>query len=101
MLELREGDKREVIVSVSKRGGGTVTLTTPQRRILDGTRTLVAGFDWAAATWDGTAAELFTLFDSTAEGLTAPGTYYVQLRGTIGNEVYETEVLVRLLEWGP
>ena len=101
-VTIREGEKKDVIVKVSRLlGSGAITLTSPERRILDGNRALVPGFDWAAATWDATLAHLFALFDSTLAGLTAPGTYYMQLRGVIGSERYATEVRVDLVEWGP
>ena len=102
MITIPEGDKRDIIIDVSRlRGTGAITVATPQRRILDASRLLIAAFDWAAATWDGAALELYTLFDSTAVGLTAVGTYYVQFRGTIGTEIYKAEVTVRVTEVGP
>ncbi len=101
-VTIKEGAKGNVTVRVGRtRGSGAITLTSPERRILDANRALIAGLDWGAATWDGTLHELSALFDSTAAGLTVPGTYYVQLRGTIGTERYVTEVKVILEEFGP
>lgn len=100
MIQLKEGEKRIAIARLQRLvGAGTVTLTTPERRILDGNRAVVK--DWAAAAWDATKLELSALFDSTATGLTAPGTYYMQLRGTIDTELYAIEIEVKLTDWGP
>src|SRR5512142_1317763 len=102
MVTVREGEKKDIAVKVERtRGSGDITLVTPLRRILDSTHTLVAGFDWAACSWDDTNDELYTLFDSTAVGLTAVGTYYVQLKGTIGVEIYNGEVTVCVVDAGP
>jgi len=101
-VTLRESEKKDIAVKVERtRGTGAISLTSPERRILDAARAVIAGFDWGAASWDGTTAELFALFDSTAAGLTAPATYYMQLRGVIGSERYAAEVRVDLIEWGP
>ena len=102
MIILYEGEKRDVVVSVTRmRGSGFWSLTSPQYRIVTAERALVTGFNWATASWDATSGELSALFDSTAAGLTAPGTYYMQLRCTIGAELYEAEVRVDVSEWGP
>lgn len=102
MLTLFEGEKKDVRVKVVRKdGGGAFTATSVERRILNAARTLVAAFDWTAATWDGSNAEVYTLFDSTATGLTTPATYYVQFRFVIGTERYEAEQAVRVQEWGP
>ncbi len=102
MLSVYEGLKEDVRVSVARSSGSAAfTLTTPQRRILTSARALVAGYDWAACTWDGTLSELSALFDTTAVGLSAPGIYYVQVRGTIGAERVGGEVQVVVKEWGP
>lgn len=99
---LFEGEKRDVGFTVTRvRGSGSFTLSTPQRRILSSDRVLVTGFDWAAATWDDTAKTITTLFDSTATGLTTPGSYIVQFKGTIGVEIYADELIVYVKEWGP
>lgn len=99
---LKEGDKRNVRAQAERLAGtGPITLTSPERRILDGNRALVIGFDWAAATWDAALQVLSALFDSTLAGLTVPATYYMQLRGTIGQERYVTEVTVSLQDIGP
>lgn len=102
MITLHEGEKRDIIAYVRRlRGSGAITVQTPQRRILDSAKALITGYDWATATWDSGAAELYCLFDSTLTGLTAVGTYYVQLRGIIGTERYEKTITVRILESGP
>ena len=102
MRTVREGLKEDIAVKVERtRGTGAITLTTPERRILDASRALVTGFDWNAALWDDVNKELYALFDSTAAGLTAPGTYYMQLRAVFGLERYGTEVRVEVAEWGP
>jgi hypothetical protein len=102
MVTVREGLKIDVAFGVSRtRGSGAITLTSPERRILDANRALVAGFDWAAASWDSVNNELFATFDSTATGLTAVGTYYVQLRGVIGAERPGGEIVVQVVDWGP
>jgi hypothetical protein len=92
-------DGRMLVERVS--GSGSWSLTSPQRRILTSTRTLVAGYDWAACTWDSVASDLYTLFDSALTGLTAPGDYYLQFRCTIGAERPEAEMIFRVKEWGP
>lgn len=97
-----EGGKELIEVQITRRrGSDPITLTTPERRILDSGRALVSGFDWTACQWDETNAILSALFDSTATGLTVPGLYYMQLRGVIGNERYEAEVPVTVKDWGP
>lgn len=99
---VREGVKLDIAVKVERtRGTGTITMTSPERRILDGSRALVTGYDWGAALWDDSNKELYALFDSTVSGLSAPATYYMQLRGVIGLERYGTEVRVEVTEWGP
>jgi hypothetical protein len=100
MITLREGDKRDVTVKVSQaRGTGAWLLTAPSFRILTAARAVVV--DWTAATWDSTTSELSAPFDSTLPVLAAPGFYFVQLKGTIGDEVYVAEIKVDLLEVGP
>jgi hypothetical protein len=102
MYTLKEGEKRTVRGRIERKtGAGAIALTTPQRRILNTSRALITGFDWATAQWDATASEISALFDSTATGLTAPGTYYMQLRGVIGSELYAIEIKVVVQEWGP
>jgi hypothetical protein len=102
MLLLFEGEKKDVRVKVVRKdGGGDFTAGTVQRRILDAARALITTFDWATATWDGSNYEVYSLFDSTATGLTTPGMYFVQYRFTIGTERYEVECPVRVVEWGP
>lgn len=102
MIEIEEGEKEDIIVAVTrKRGSGAVPVTSPQRRILNAAKTVVSGFDWAAASWDATAGDLYALFDSTLTGLTAVGTYYMQLRCTIGSELYRMTVRVDVVEAGP
>lgn len=102
MITCKEGEKKDVRVEVAQvSGSGTWSLTTPQYRILDSTRVLVTGYDWADATWDSSASELYALFDSTVAVLSTVGTYFVQLRGTIGAERYEAEVTVQVVEVGP
>lgn len=102
MVRIREGEKREVAFKVTRsRGSGTWTLTTPQYRVLNSSRGAIAGYDWATATWDDATDELYALFDSSAAALAQVGTYYVQLRGTIGTERYQGEVVVQVIEAGP
>jgi len=102
MITLLEGEKRDVVVSLTRiRGSGTWSLTSPQYRILDYKRAVITGYNWVTAAWDATESELSALFDSTLTGLTTVGIYYVQLRGTIGTERYGAEVRVQLLDWGP
>lgn len=102
MYALKEGEKRTIRAEVKRlTGSGAISLTTPQRRILDASGAAVAGFDWASASWDSVNEEISTVFDSTATGLTAVGTYYVDLRGTIGSELYQIKIEVRVREFGP
>ncbi len=102
MIAIKEGEKRAVKIEVVRvTGSGTITLTTPQRRILDASRVVVTGFDWATASWDSANNEIVALFDSTVSVLSAVGRYYVQLRGTIGSELYAAEVMVEVSDWGP
>ena len=102
MYQLKEGEKRTIRAEVKRvTGSGAISLTTPQRRILNSTHALVATFDWAAAAWDSATNEISALFDSTATGLTAVGIYYMQFRGVIGAERYEIEIPVNVSEWGP
>jgi hypothetical protein len=99
---LKEGEKRTIRAKVKRReGSGAIVLTTPERRIVDANRALVAGFDWAAASWDPNTNELSALFDSTSANLSAVGTYYMELRGTVGPERYGIEIQVDVQEWGP
>jgi len=98
----REGEKLDVRMEVDLvSGSGTWALTTPQYRILTSARAVASGYDWADATWDSTALELYALFDSTIAALSTPGLYYMQFRGTIGAERVGGEVLVNVIEWGP
>lgn len=103
MIKLREGEKRSIKAKVVRvTGEGTITLTSPERRVLNSSRVGVTGYDiWAVATWDSVNAELVFLFDTTVAALSGVGRYYVQLRGVIGNERYAAEILVEVLEWGP
>lgn len=102
MIALKEGEKRSVKARVRRlAGAGAIALTSPQRRILDANLALITGFDWATATWDPDNEEISTLFDSTVAGLSAPATYYVQLRGTIGAELYAIQIAVIVNDWGP
>jgi hypothetical protein len=102
MIALREGEKRDAIVAVRRvLGTGAYILSNAEYRILTAARAAVAGYGWAAATWDSSAGQLYALFDSTVSALATPGIYYVQLRGTIGSELYEAEVTVRVVEAGP
>lgn len=102
MIVVREGEMVDVGMMISRaRGSGAWALVTEQYRILDGGHALVTGYDWAAATWDAAASELYALFDSTIAVLSQPGVYYMQLRGVIGVERYEFEVPISLREVGP
>lgn len=102
MVIVREGEKKDIAVKVERtRGSGEIAVTVPQYRILNASRALVAGFDWAVAVWDDVNDELYMLFDSTVVNLSTPGTYYVQLRGTINTERYQKEVTVHVVEVGP
>jgi len=102
MITLKEGEKRTIAAKVKRRrGSGAITLTNPERRIVDANFALVVGFDWGAATWDATKNEISALFDSTLAGLTAVGDYYMELRGVIGPERYGIKVKVTVEEWGP
>lgn len=102
MKTLYEGEKRNVGALVSRRSGaGAIALVSPERRILDANKNLVAGFDWAAAVWDSGTSKIFALFDSTVGALSAVGVYYVQLRGTVGAERYVIQIAVKLVDLGP
>lgn len=103
MITLREGEKKNVGHKVERiRGTGAWTVTTPQYRILNSSRTVVAGFDWAAANWDDTEDELYALFDSTVAALSSVGIYSAQFRGVIGSERYQgPDIVVQVLEVGP
>ena len=97
-----EGAKKDIICKIERvLGSGVFTVTSPERRVLDANRALVSGFDWGPGTWDSANAHLYSLFDSTAAGLTAPGTYYMQLRCVIGVERYAQEIRVDVVDWGP
>jgi len=99
---VREGVKVDIAVKAERtRGTGAITLTSPERRIVDASRALVSGFDWSAALWDDVNKELYALFDSTVAALSTPATYYMQLRAVFGLERYGTEVRVDVVEWGP
>lgn len=100
MKTIYEGAKKPVGFHIRLRASaGTFVLTNGQYRILDSARAVIV--NWASATWDSTALELSAVFDSTATGLTVPGTYYVQFRWTIATEDGSNEVKVLLKEWGP
>jgi hypothetical protein len=102
VITIREGDYEDVRASVARTSGsGTWTGTSPERRILDSNRALVAGCDWAACAWDGTESEISALFDSRVAALAAPGIYYVQLRLVLGTERKSVEVTVSVVEVGP
>lgn len=102
MQSLFEGEKRTIECEVKRRrGSGTVTITTPERRILDQNRAVVTGYDWAAATWNESDQVISAMFDSTAAALSAVGRYYMQFRGVIGADRPETEIVVEVREWGP
>ena len=75
-------------------------LTSPQRRILNSARAVISGFDWGDAVWTAGSSEISALFDSTTAGLTMPATYYMQLRGVIGAELYAADIIVVLGDWG-
>ena len=102
MKTILEGEKRNIAVTVKRNlGAGAIDLTTPQRRILDVNKVLITGFDWGSAIWDATNEKLYALFDSTAAGLAAPAAYLMQLRGTIGQEIYIFQVTVQVKDLGP
>ncbi len=99
---LTENERRDIRVAVARASGtGAIPVVNPERRILTGARTVVAGYDWAAATWDGTANEVYAAFDARAAALSAAGIYYMQFRIPIGSEVYTPEVEVRVRDVGP
>jgi hypothetical protein len=105
MTPLKEGEKRVIRAEVKRTSGsGAIVVSAPQFRIVAGAtvaaRAVVAGFDWASATWDG-VSEISALFDSTIAALSAPGNYYLQFRGVIGVELYEKEITVKVADWGP
>ena len=99
MKTIFEGEKRNIAVLVKNSAGATVSLTSPQRRILAGDKTVVS--DLAGATWDSENSKLYALFDSTAVGLTEPGNYFMQLRGVIGLEIYVFQITVHVKDLGP
>lgn len=102
MQALYEGEKRVIEVQLKRRrGSGAISLTSPERRILDANRDVASGFDWASATWNSTDEIISTLFDSTQAALQTPGVYYLQFRGVIGADRPEFEVQVVVREWGP
>ena len=108
MIIIDEGDNKDIAVSIARtRATGAIALTVPQRRILDSQRNLTSSsFDWTStdvggAVWDDVNSEIYTLFQSTSTSLSTPGFYYVQLRGTIGTEIYTKEVIVQVKEIGP
>jgi hypothetical protein len=97
-----EAHAENIVMGVEQtRGSGTWSLTSPRYRILDSSRVLVAGFGWAAASWDSTLLEISALFDSALVGLTAVGIYYVQFDAVIGTDRPFGEVTVRVHEVGP
>jgi hypothetical protein len=101
-LTIFEGAKETVAMQLRRlRGSGTPTVTTPERRILNASRGLIAGFDWAAAAFDTATSEISALFDSSLAALSAVGTYYMQFRLTIGTDRIADEVRVDVTEWGP
>lgn len=102
MISVKEGLGAKCALRVERvTGSGAITLTTPERRIVNSARALVTGYDWAAATWDAATSEMSTIFDSTLSNLTAVGTYYVQLRGVVDGVRRGGEIRVDVVEWGP
>lgn len=103
MWILHEGEKRVIRANLKRlSGSGPIVLTSPSRRILDSRRAVVK--DWnvdGSATWNPTTEAIEALFDSTVTGLTAPGIYYMDLRGIVGSEIYEIPIKIKLLEFGP
>jgi ABC-type uncharacterized transport system permease subunit len=101
MRSFFEGTKENIDFEVIRqRGSGVINVSNQQFRIVDNVFVLIAGFDWAAASWDSASNIMSGLFDSTAVGLTAVGSYYMQFRWTIGVERYEHQVHVVVREWG-
>ena len=104
MKELLAGvDKKNVAVTVSQVGStGDWAGSSPSRRILDTHLSLVSSsWDWGTTEagggiWSSSEARLYCLFDSTA--ISDPGMYYVQLKLTIGTEIYSHTEAVSVKE---
>lgn len=107
MKTIFEGEKRNIAVSVKRLAGATsYVVTAPERRVLDASKAVVSGYDWASATYDSATNKVLMLFDSTVAALSAPGTYYVQLRCVItpsggSAERYVAQITVVLKDLGP
>jgi ABC-type uncharacterized transport system permease subunit len=101
MRTIYEGTKENIEFEVKRnRGTGAINVTGQQFRILNAAGVLIAGFDWASASFNSDTNVIHALFDSTAVGLTAVGNYHMQFRWTIGVELYEHQVRVVVQEWG-
>ena len=102
MIEVKEGLGCVCALQFERvTGAGAITVTSPERRIVDSNRALIGGYDWAAATWNASTAQLLYIFDSTLTGLTAVATYYVQLRGVANGVRRGGEIRVDVINWGP
>ena len=98
MITLHPGEKRDIIAGVGQLiGTGAISLANQQVKILDPTGAVAIDWTGTGVTWDGTNAFLYYTFDSTVTALRTAGEYTVHLRGTIGSELYEIAIAVRLL----
>jgi hypothetical protein len=97
MLTLRSyiGEKREMRFGVGALGASAApSPTSPQYKVLlDGVEKIA----WGTAVWDGTAKEIYFLFDTTSLATASPGEYQVLVRCTINSEVYGMEDFVTVL----
>ncbi len=101
-IKIKEGLAERCSLKIKRRSGlGPFTVAAPQRRVLNSSRALITGFDWAVATYDAASRELYTIFNSGLTGLTAPGIYYVQLRADIDGIKRGGEIEVEVIDWGP
>lgn len=99
---LTENEKLDIRIRVERTSGsGVIPVLNPERRIVDATRVLVTGYDWAPCSWDETESEVYAAFDARVAALSAAGTYYVQFRIPIGSEIYTPEAEVRVRDVGP
>jgi hypothetical protein len=99
--EVNEGDKKTIWVQWKRNwGSGAFVVTNPERRIVKSDLTLVAGFDWAAASYDATTMKQSALFDATNAALPA-GKYEMQLRAVVGPERITRRVVVTVINIGP
>lgn len=95
MYLIKLGEKRSVRAGAFRNSGtGAIALTSPQYRILDSAKAELAA--WASANWDSAEEVVHQLIDTSQSPVNAAGTYYVELRGTIGAELYVERIRLKV-----